>query len=812
MSDTCLKAGAGSAPIRFPAETFPADGIMGVHDDPYFRVLVLECGKRVALCSAELVNMPDDGIAMTKRIVGKATGTAPEDVWVHVTHAISTPHAPYDPAKGGMAPPPGKEDPRSPEKRICYMAALENAVTEAAKQAADTFTEAVLAIGTGESNVNINRDVETSFGWWLGHNPEGCSNKKVTALCVNKPDGTPIGVLVSYGLKPCAIDNSEMDKGTRLVSSDLPGRTMLLLEQELGAPCLYFMSAAGDQVPREQAWYEATGENGEVVKVDAGVQEGLKIVECLSDEFARDLRPIIEKAVSVEASEIHRNRTSVSWQTKGRIPMKPRRSVTYEANGRQQISADFITMGDIALVAAKPEINAVTERQLQEASPYGTTLLITFVDGGMKYMPDEKSYDLVTWESQSAMLMRGAAEAWVEKTAAALTDVKNGVVLPTVTAVAEPRPDGERVTKAIIEFSGEVPDIEKIGVVGRTAISRTVEGSTVTLDLSEDDENAFVIPRPKRGPGGSGGPGGPGGPGGKMDARKLPERLRAPIQLVVSLPDTAVEVVSTAVREVVIEDFVQGKYKSMTYNLFAPKSCQAGEKYPLVLFIPDASVNGSDPLLALSQGIGGTIWADPEWQEKNPCYVLAVEVPKSVFLTNDDCEAAPEIEDIKELLDKMIEENNVDVDRIYATGQSQGCMACCELNLRYPDLFAASLLVSGQWNLERMSTLTSKKFFIGLSEGGPKEYPFMNAWTQKLAEQGVPVSNVRLNFREGWDINNEKVRKAAEGAQVVYAVFEEANAFPDDGMERPRMSHHSRGWELTYQLKSAREWIFRQSK
>jgi hypothetical protein len=149
MSDPILRAGTGAAPIVFPPETFPADGIMGVHDDPYFRVLVLEKGERVALCSAELVNIPDDGIALAKRIVGQVTGTREENVWVHMTHAITTPHAPYDPEKGGMPPAPGKSDPDSPKKRTHYIQALETAVQQAAEQAA-VLSQAVLSLGKGE--------------------------------------------------------------------------------------------------------------------------------------------------------------------------------------------------------------------------------------------------------------------------------------------------------------------------------------------------------------------------------------------------------------------------------------------------------------------------------------------------------------------------------------------------------------------------------------------------------------------------------------------------------------------------------------
>ena len=424
MSIATLKAGAGAAPIVFSQETFPTDGLMAVHDNPYLRVLVLDCGIRVALCSCELVNVPNDGVEMIKTLITEATQTKPENIWVHATHAISTPHAPYDPAMGGMPPPPDKADPNSAEKRKHFVAALEKAAKEAVAQAAQSMTDAVLSLGTGTSNVNINRDVETPFGWWLGHNPDGYSNKTATVLRVNSTEGALLGVMVFYGLKPCAIDNSEMKKGTRLVSSDVPGRAMVLLEQELGAPCLFFMTAAGDQVPREQAWYEGADDQGNVCVCDVGVEKGLEFVQRLGDELAADLKPIIAGAHEVPVSEIRRAGAQFQWPAKKRIKMQPRTSVSYEDDGEKTVDTDVITIGDIAFVAAKPEVNAITEKQLQEASPYGTTLMMSMVNGGMKYMPDAGAYDRITWESQSAMLQRGAAEAWVEKTVEALSGTK----------------------------------------------------------------------------------------------------------------------------------------------------------------------------------------------------------------------------------------------------------------------------------------------------------------------------------------------------------------------------------------------------
>ena len=94
--------------------------------------------------------------------------------------------------------------------------------------------------------------------------------------------------------------------------------------------------------------------------------------------------------------------------------MKPTKEITYVAEREEMVDVFTLKIGNVAFVAAKPEINTVTEQQLQDASPVETTLLISMVNGGMKYMPEKASYEQAKWEAQSAMLLPGAAEKFVE--------------------------------------------------------------------------------------------------------------------------------------------------------------------------------------------------------------------------------------------------------------------------------------------------------------------------------------------------------------------------------------------------------------
>ena len=422
-----LYAGAGCGTIHFPDALFPMEGFRGIHDAPRARVLALECGEKAALVSLELVMLPPELVDMVKTIVMKHTGTKIENIWVHTTHAITTPHSPNAPMGPGGVPIPLSEEERKnlEGKRKLYADALRTAVTEAAKAAAEVFRPALLGWGQAESHVSINRDVETPCGWWIGQNPDGATEPGFDLLRIEDERGSLIALVFTGGLKPCAIDNSQMKEGKRLVSSDVPGLACRLVEAELGVPCLFFMGAAGDQVPKEQALLEEVLPDGTVKVIDHGVEAGLEMVQRLGTILAKDVLSGLKAIRCEEAAPVLTlAETAVLWGGKGRIPMIPRKTVEFRKEREVRVDGRILLLGDTVLVGLKPEINCVTGRQMKSASPYGKTLVISMVDGGQKYMPDAKSYENITWEAQSAMLMPGGAESWVAAVAQKLKQMR----------------------------------------------------------------------------------------------------------------------------------------------------------------------------------------------------------------------------------------------------------------------------------------------------------------------------------------------------------------------------------------------------
>jgi hypothetical protein len=419
-----LRAGAGAAEIVFPEEMFPVEGFVGIHDNPHVRILLLESNTKMALVAMELVMGITDVNEWITQYLVQQFDVGKEHVWLHMTHAITTPHAPGGPlisADGkilppppdmGMMPVPNEEDVK---KRAFYTEAIKNSVKKATAKALETLQDAEVGVGTGTCDVNANRDVETPLGWWIGLNGTGYSNKMMTIVHFRGTKGTAIASLISYGIKPCAIDNSQMKEQKRLISSDVPGVACTMLEQVTGAPALFCMSAAGNQIPKEQTLYDKVDEKGNITTVDNGVEHGLALVDKYGTRMGKDAISIVASIREYQrAVEITVKQGTIPWERKARTRMKISQEADFKAEGMGEIPWYVATLGNLAFAATKPEMNAESERQLRDQSNFEHTLLFTMVNGGMKYMPDQSSYDRNTWEAQSAMFMPGAAEAFVK--------------------------------------------------------------------------------------------------------------------------------------------------------------------------------------------------------------------------------------------------------------------------------------------------------------------------------------------------------------------------------------------------------------
>ena len=256
--------------------------------------------------------------------------------------------------------------------------------------------------------------------------------------------------------------------------------------------------------------------------------------------------------------------------------------------------------------------------------------------------------------------------------------------------------------------------------------------------------------------------------------------------------------------------FVTEDGKELMYNLYIPKNVEKDEKLPLVLFMHDSSVCSDNPTAPLLQGMGAYIWATPSEQEKRRCYVLAPAYPHKT--ANDDFEVTWECEATVQLMEELCSTHAIDRNRIYGTGQSMGCMMLCELNVTHPELFAASYMVAGQWNPEKMATLHQKKLWILISEKDEKAFPIMSESVRLLEEKGAKIARGSLNAKSSVEEKQHFAEKVlSQNGNIQFTYYEGESNLPF-GMKPFPGCYHLCTWLWSYDIEPIREWMFSQKK
>ncbi len=373
-----------------------------------------------------------------------------------------------------------------------------------------------------------------------------------------------------------------------------------------------------------------------------------------------------------------------------------------------------------------------------------------------------------------------------------------------ITAITEVDGSGQKCTQALLTYDKPVaPDVpaEAYVVEGRTITGISVDGADVTLYLSKDDENASTFH-----------------PG--MFFRNIPSTLSEASVKVTQVLDIAAcdgSILPAAdadendrVENLVADDFIQGSFEDITYNLYIPKDMEPGETYPLVQFIHDAGPCGPDTKLTLAQGDGAIVWARPEEQAKHKCFVLAPQFDCPAIV-DDDWNVDPRLETEKRLLDYICENYPVDKNRIYTTGQSMGCMSSIVLNVRYPDLFAASYLVAGQWDERQIDGLEKQHLWMINSMGDAKAFPGMNQMCCEMESKGAKIARKIIDANASEEEMEETAKELIDtGANIIYTPYWIESV--SDGWHSRGGDHHTTTWTMAYDIEPIHDWLFAQSK
>lgn len=256
------------------------------------------------------------------------------------------------------------------------------------------------------------------------------------------------------------------------------------------------------------------------------------------------------------------------------------------------------------------------------------------------------------------------------------------------------------------------------------------------------------------------------------------------------------------------KDTITGR--TMSYNLFIPKNYDKKKRYPLVQFIADASTVGKGVIAPLKQGYGGIIWATDESQAENPCFVLAPSFSGPDWAVNDKWETSAEVGIAFRLLNSVISDYSIDKKRIYTTGQSMGGMISFYLNANHPHFFAASIFVGSQWDISVLKPLANEKFFYIVSAGDIKASNGMKEVGNLLSENGAKYGAIEFSAKLPQNEQENKVLKLVKlGKSINFIQFTKGTVVPE-GYTGKGVPEHMYSFDYAYQLKSVRDWLFKQ--
>ena len=285
-----------------------------------------------------------------------------------------------------------------------------------------------------------------------------------------------------------------------------------------------------------------------------------------------------------------------------------------------------------------------------------------------------------------------------------------------------------------------------------------------------------------------------------------------PINEIDTIPNEEMNKARNAFKQYNYIDTVNNSY-SLDYNLFIPANYIKEIKYPLIIFIEDASLVGTDKIKnPLDDTVGGPIWATGIEQEKHECFVLAPQYTSIIIDDNRGTYYVSEYINVTvRLIEKLIGEYSINPDRIYSTGQSMGAMTTLYLLSNYPNLLAAGLVVDGQWNLQELAGLVNATFTYFAAGGDEKA--FTGQTEVKKYFDSLNISYGALTEVDA----QEKVENLNNITDSMYNLthsynfitYKNGSVFPPN---TKRTIEHMASFKYGYRIDTVRDWIFKQNR
>jgi neutral ceramidase len=404
-----LRAGAARVDVTPPADAaLPmsgyagrTQGFKGIHDNIYVRAIVVEDGStQIAVVAWELLFVPNAVWEETSQRIAAEVGIRPENLVLASVHDHGAPTL----ALGGQAS----------AATIAYTKRVEEGAIEAVKRAKAQLQPARFGAGTGTAYVNVNRRefFSRQGWWWLGFNENGVSDKTVAVLRFEDLTGKPIAFLINYPVHAVIMGPQNYQ-----ITGDLAGATSRFVEQHYsgkdpprsdGGPRLQLR-------PEEQTndvvalWTSGTAGDQNPVSMASG--EDFTLVDALGRILGEAVVRVAGSIRTAPQAKIRGAQRVISCPGRRVEPGRtPRAEYKFTDSDPVSIRLGLVMIGQVALTGVSGEVLTPIGLRLKRESPFTQTIMITHANGASGYIPDDASFEQVSYEITTTRLKPGCAE------------------------------------------------------------------------------------------------------------------------------------------------------------------------------------------------------------------------------------------------------------------------------------------------------------------------------------------------------------------------------------------------------------------
>jgi hypothetical protein len=417
-----LRVGAAKVDVTPSQNELPKNGY-GILDRLYARAIVLDNGA----ATAALITVDAGGIA--EPLWQAVSQSIAKDFGIPATHVLLT--ATHTHSAGGQ---------RSPD--------YAQKIVEAVRLARQRLAPARVGYGTGESYINVNRQIiDPKTGrWWEGPNREGPSDKTVAVVKFEAVSGELLAVYYNYAVH--GVITGQLDQ----VSGDIPGATSRYIEESFDDKVVAVWSngAGGDQNP---IYYQQTYDLRDVRTKEyasrgidisnamppggQGLNRNDPVVARLMNQqrqMASSMGQFLGEEVLYVTRGIARLNSTVpiaAATTNVTCPGRERTNEgragfegTYKDAAAVDIRLGLLRVGDVMIGAVNAEVFNPIAQRLKRESPFKATMMTTLTNGSARsgYIPDDESYGKYSFEVLSSRLKPGCAETAIVKGILGLID------------------------------------------------------------------------------------------------------------------------------------------------------------------------------------------------------------------------------------------------------------------------------------------------------------------------------------------------------------------------------------------------------